>query len=613
MRCAWPTTNWRRASIVREALLHELEEAASRIGGVLPRFQACYGSLVPCGQVQVHLRVRTAQVRRDRCDRLHSGGLGRANAHDARELPLVTLDEFSLYAVYQRDCLGSAAAELQPLGRELHTVALACSPCLARASQTTATFTAKVHVFQEYKVPVSGLQNAFEYVIEPSEAGAFEAGALEVTTLAAYDINLQTDGEEYQPDDEHPLAVTITTDALEGALSSGKDVQVWHIADEGSVEVIKDFQLSDGAITFEATGFSTYLLVARGEKSESEVPLSSRFGIRATAKTYERATTVTFVDVDKNPIKGTVTGTLNIAYTGNGPESNATNTIDLYEFIDKLDPAIADEYDFSRVFVQLTETDQKDFRFIQVGDDTAIGGTDTSKYRVYFYMDSIAQNASGQDYDGTWYLLSNGGNIDNVYIEYYHVFPASFYALDTRNDPVAGAKFALYTDPECSIPFEYQHKEITATSDMNGLVSFGKVPQGTYYMKETVFPEGYKKSTNTYTVVVDGETTIDNVVHDDDDGYVLTQTKVPSYGVLAETDTDDAVTVSATDGDSFVVALSNLNGTSSEPARVTITNVFSKSGAPATGIDDNAAVWGAIVAACGVLISLLLFRHHARL
>jgi hypothetical protein len=64
--------------------------------------------------------------------------------------------------------------------REIGTVLLlvvvllapTCLPCLARASQTTATITTKVRVFQEYKVSVSGLQNAFQYIIEPSEADA---------------------------------------------------------------------------------------------------------------------------------------------------------------------------------------------------------------------------------------------------------------------------------------------------------------------------------------------------------------------------------------------------------------------------------------------------------
>ena len=45
-------------------------------------------------------------------------------------------------------------------------------PSVARAAQTTATIMARVRVFQEYKVDVSGLQNAFEYVIEPVESDA---------------------------------------------------------------------------------------------------------------------------------------------------------------------------------------------------------------------------------------------------------------------------------------------------------------------------------------------------------------------------------------------------------------------------------------------------------
>ena len=51
-------------------------------------------------------------------------------------------------------------------------LSLVCIPRFARADQATTTTTVKVRMFQEYKVDVSGLQNAFEYVIEPSEEGA---------------------------------------------------------------------------------------------------------------------------------------------------------------------------------------------------------------------------------------------------------------------------------------------------------------------------------------------------------------------------------------------------------------------------------------------------------
>ena len=51
-------------------------------------------------------------------------------------------------------------------------LSLVCVPRFARADQATTTINVKVRMLQEYKVDVSGLQNTFEYVIEPSEEGA---------------------------------------------------------------------------------------------------------------------------------------------------------------------------------------------------------------------------------------------------------------------------------------------------------------------------------------------------------------------------------------------------------------------------------------------------------
>jgi hypothetical protein len=50
--------------------------------------------------------------------------------------------------------------------------ALAYAPRAARAAQTSVVIDAKVRFFQEYKVPASGLQSSFEYVIEPAEPDA---------------------------------------------------------------------------------------------------------------------------------------------------------------------------------------------------------------------------------------------------------------------------------------------------------------------------------------------------------------------------------------------------------------------------------------------------------
>lgn len=50
--------------------------------------------------------------------------------------------------------------------------------------------------------------------LDKESARAVEAGTLEVAPLAAYDITLEADGKEYQPDEDHPLTVTITNSAM---------------------------------------------------------------------------------------------------------------------------------------------------------------------------------------------------------------------------------------------------------------------------------------------------------------------------------------------------------------------------------------------------------------
>ena len=377
------------------------------------------------------------------------------------------------------------------------------------------------NVTQSYEKPQTLMDG-----IDDATAGEVAAGACELEALAAYDITLKADGGEYQPDEQHPLTVTIANDAVERALAIGKSVRVWHITDAGAVEAIEDFICENGTVSFEAPGFSTYVIAAveasEDGSSSEPITLSTNFKIKASVGSYYRMGAVTFVDTEGNPLQGTVSGTLNIRFTGTGPESNETNTIDLHSFKDKLNPAIADEYEFSRVYTTLSESNQKNYRYMQVADGTAISSTGSpSVYRAYFYMNSIEENAAGRDYYGTWYNLTTSGIIDSTFIEFYHVAPASFNAIDTRNDPVEGAEFALYTDPDCYVPFEYKNEEVKATSNRQGVVSFGKIPQGTYYMKETVIPEGYKMSTNIYTVVVDGETAIADVMHEDDDGSVI--------------------------------------------------------------------------------------------
>ena len=83
---------------------------------------------------------------------------------------------------------------------------------------------------------------------------------LDGTLLAAYDISItEENGNAYQPDDEHPVDVSIAVDDTLG------DLHVFHIRDDGTQEEITDFILTDGKVSFTANGFSIYAIVNKDD------------------------------------------------------------------------------------------------------------------------------------------------------------------------------------------------------------------------------------------------------------------------------------------------------------------------------------------------------------
>ena len=77
------------------------------------------------------------------------------------------------------------------------------------------------------------------------------------SVLAAYDISLTVEGEEYQPDADSPLTVSISNPAIKEDLT----LQVWHIYDDGTGTQIHDFTVEGDSVTFLADSFSAYLVV----------------------------------------------------------------------------------------------------------------------------------------------------------------------------------------------------------------------------------------------------------------------------------------------------------------------------------------------------------------
>ena len=72
-----------------------------------------------------------------------------------------------------------------------------------------------------------------------------------------------------------------------------------------------------------------------------------------------------------------------------------------------------------------------------------------------------------------------------------------FYKLDQNEERLAGAKFGLYRNLECT------KKAAEATADINGIVKFPNLRTGvTYYLKEISAPDGYELSKEIYKVNV---------------------------------------------------------------------------------------------------------------
>ena len=142
--------------------------------------------------------------------------------------------------------------------------------------------------------------------------------------------------------------------------------------------------------------------------------------------------------------------------------------------------------------------------------------------RVYYWMGTVepVEVLSGDGSTYTDYGLTKSRFLDSAYTQpdtetnffnFSNTYvpdlgSVEFKKVDGSGAGVQGAEFALFTDETCETPLiniDGDKEPWIRRSDENGRVVFDGVRTGTYYMKETEAPEGYKPVDTIYKVVIE--------------------------------------------------------------------------------------------------------------
>ncbi len=186
-----------------------------------------------------------------------------------------------------------------------NAVAVGWDPGFAEGTIKAGDVTITGELPEGAKADVSDV--AADYADADALAGADTSGGsrarLERETLAAYDISVKAGGEEYAPDEERPLAVTVA-DATIGADDT---TEVYQVDSDGNATQC-DADAKDGSVSFEATDAGTYVVMRATLRTQLKA---------SDGRTYE-------VEVGLDPASDVPVGTeLQVREIGEGEEGYA--------------------------------------------------------------------------------------------------------------------------------------------------------------------------------------------------------------------------------------------------------------------------------------------------
>ena len=97
---------------------------------------------------------------------------------------------------------------------------------------------------------------AVQTLMAEQSAEARGGDDVQYALIGAYDVSISLNGEDYQPNEENPIRVSIIDPAIEEA----EDLQLWSIRPDDSREQVNSFSVDGDMLTFDAASSSVYLL-----------------------------------------------------------------------------------------------------------------------------------------------------------------------------------------------------------------------------------------------------------------------------------------------------------------------------------------------------------------
>ena len=341
--------------------------------------------------------------------------------------------------------------------------------------------------------------------------------------------------------------------------------QAYTLTSEGSTTIYHTD--AEGKFTIHGTDTAIFANIAKGTEIQVTEPEPGRI-YKVECKAYDSNN-----EEIKDDVKVPSAGYVDVKVTNNAQENPKSLTImkkfkvnDNEEYADNA----PDADKFQNATFTLYQKGEKDKGFEVLYADipySAFEGTDGSKFytfekldptKTYKVVENITSETNGGNgttpYTGTgsaigtvtaettWTTGTESGEISLqtqeggtynyhnnrvTFVNEYHSpsVDVEFTKVDAtdKNTGLAGAVFALYTDPAATTAYPENGTQVTATSGRDGKVTFKELPYdtvhgATYYMKEIQAPSGYVLDNSTiYTIsiTVNGKTVTTSILKKD--------------------------------------------------------------------------------------------------